>query len=96
MTDQLAIFSEKGYGKKVKLEEFPIQGRGGKGLKLFKDIATSGNVSGAAMISDEDNILIIGKPNSICISAKDIPLLSRDSLGNSMVKGSLVKGVVKL
>jgi DNA gyrase subunit A len=78
------------------LDEFPVQGRGGKGLKLYKDISTSGLVAGAIMISDEDNILIVGKPNSICISAKDVPLLSRDSLGNSMVKGSLVKGVVKI
>ena len=95
-TDQLAIFSERGYGKKIVLDEFPVQGRGGKGLKLYKDISTSGFVAGAIMISDEDNILIVGKPNSICISAKDVPLLSRDSLGNSMVKGSLVKGVVKI
>ena len=95
-TDQLAIFSERGYGKKTALNEFPVQGRGGKGLKLFKDISSSGFVSGAVMLSDEDNILIVGKPNSICISAKDVPLLSRDSLGNSMVKGSLVKGAIKI
>ena len=95
-TDRLGLFSERGYGKKVALDEFPVQGRGGKGVKTFKDIATAGVVSGALMLSDEDNVLLVGKPNSICISATEVPALTRESLGNSMVKGSLVKGVVKI
>jgi hypothetical protein len=48
------------------------------------------------MLSDEDNVLLVGKPNSICISATEVPAFTRESLGNTMVKGSLVKGVVKI
>ena len=95
-TDTLAIFTKSGYGKKSSLNEFPVQGRGGKGLKVVRDINTSGEVVGGTMVSDEDNILIVGKPNSICVAATDIPLLSRDTLGNLMVKGSLIKGVTKI
>ena len=91
-TDSLAIFTKVGYGKKTALSEFPIQGRGGKGLKCAGDI----NIIGAALISDEDNILLVGMPNSICFSAKDIPLLGRTSIGNSMIKNSIVKKAVKL
>lgn len=90
-TDTIAIISDKGLGKKMELEEVPLQGRGGKGVIIYKD----GNIVGSAMISDEDNILVIGRPTSICISAKDIPLLSRVAAGNIMIKGTATS-IVKL
>ena len=90
-TDTLATFSASGTARKTSLEEFPVQGRGGKGLKVG-----AGELVGAALISDEDNILIIGAPNSICISATEIPLLTRTSMGNIMIKNSIIKSVIKL
>ena len=90
-TDTLATFGANGMGRKTSLEEFPIQGRGGKGLKIG-----SGEIVGATLISDEDNLLIVGSPNSICISATDIPLLARTAQGNIMIKNSTIKGVIKL
>jgi DNA gyrase subunit A len=90
-TDCLATFSSNGTARKTALEEFPVQGRNGKGLKIG-----AGELVGAAMISDEDNILITGTPNSICISATEIPLLGRVAQGNIMIKNSTIKGVIKL
>jgi DNA gyrase subunit A len=90
-TDTLATFSAGGTARKTSLEEFPVQGRGGKGLKVG-----AGELVGAALISDEDNLLLIGTPNSICISATEIPLLGRTSLGNIMIKNSTIKSVIKL
>ena len=89
--DQLAIFSELGLGKKVNLQEIAIQGRGGKGLSVYKPSSSTGEVTGVALISDNDNLLLIGKPNSICISAKDVPEYSRVSMGNMMVKDFFIK-----
>jgi DNA gyrase subunit A len=90
-TDQLAVFTKAGYGKKTALDEFPVQGRGGKGLKCSGD-----EIIGTGLVSDEDNILLVGVPNSICFSAKDIPLIGRVSMGNAMIKNSIIKKVVKL
>ncbi len=90
-TDTLATFSANGMARKTCLDEFPVQGRGGKGLKIG-----SGELVSAALISDEDGILIVGKPNSICISAKDIPLLGRTATGNVMIKNSTVKDAIKI
>ena len=89
--DTLATFSKNGTARKTALEEFPIQGRNGKGLKVG-----SGEIVGAAMISDEDNLLIVGSPNSICISATEIPLLARTTQGNIMIKNSIIKAVIKI
>ena len=92
--DCIAIFTENGFSKKSKLIDFPIQARGGKGVMCYKPTEATGLVVGAEMISDEDNLLLIGS-NAICISAKDIPLLTRASIGNLMIK-SKVHSVVKL
>lgn len=95
-TDTIAVITTKGFGKKVKLDEFPYQSRGGKGILVYKPTPITGEVAGAAMIDENDNILLVGKPNSICISATEIPLLSRISTGNCMIKNSQINRVVKL
>lgn len=91
-TDSLAIFTEKGLGKKMELSEFPVQGRSGKGLQLYK----GDNIVGAEMISDNDSILIVGNRSTICISAKDIPNFGRTAAGNIMIKNSTILNVVKI
>ncbi len=90
-TDNLAIFTERGSGKKISLEEVPFQLRGGKGVAV-----SSTSIAGAAMIDNNDDILLVGLPNSICVSATDIPLMSRVSSGNAMIKNSKIMSVVKL
>ena len=95
-TDNLAVFFDKGTAKKVSLEELPVQGRGGKGVLVTKGASITGDIVGAALVEDTDNILIMGKPNSICIAAKDIPLTGRPASGNLMLKGSVVTAAVKI
>ena len=93
--DCLAVFTKHGFGKKTKLDEFPVQGRGGKGVLIYKPTDTTGTLVGATMVSDNDNILLIGTPNSICIPATDVPLLTRTSIGNTMIKNP-VNSIVKI
>ena len=90
-TDNLAIFTTNGLGKKVELNEFPLQGRSGKGTICSKE-----EVAGALMVSDEDNILLCGNKNSLCIAATEIPLLSKISLGNIMIKDNKILKVTKI
>lgn len=89
-TDQLAIFAATGLAKKVPVKEFPIQKRAGKGLICYKPNATTGSVVSAALVADEDNILVCGDRTSICVSAQEIPELNRGSTGNQILKGKIV------
>lgn len=91
-TDTVGIFSTTGMGKKVALKEFPVQARGGKGTIVYKDA----EVAGAAMISDEDNVLISGNSSAICISATEIPLVSKLSQGNILIKNNRVISITKI
>ncbi len=84
--DSLGLFSIGGYTKKVPTSEFIIQKRGGRGIVAYKASDTSGDIAGAALISDEDSILIIGNSKSICLSATDIPAFGRQAAGNIAIK----------
>lgn len=95
INDQLGIFLVSGIGKKIKLSELPVQKRAGKGLIVAK-LDDNDWVSAAALISNEDNVLIVGNLTSICISASDVPSLSRAASGNTMIKGNKIKSVSKI
>ena len=79
----LAIVSTTGKGKKTKLSEFTSQNRGGKGVACYKE-----QVAGAALITNEDNILISGNKSSAVIAAGDIPQLGRTTTGNALIKNN--------
>lgn len=92
-TDNLAVFMRSGAGKKVALSEFTVQKRAGKGILCYK-----GNdmVAAAALVSDEDEVLILGDTNSVCISAAEIPLMGRAATGNGMIKNNKIISVSKV
>ena len=75
----------------IKRNDVPIQNRGGVGL-----IISETKIAGACMVDDTDNIFIIGRPNSICINAKDISVSSRTAAGVQIVNGSKIERVIKL
>ena len=94
--DELAIFSANGLSKKFNLSELPIQKRAGKGLMCYKPSESTGDVVSAVLVDDTDNVLILGDKGSICISAQEIPSLSRASIGNQVIKNSKINSVSKV
>ena len=92
----LAIFSKNGLSKKTSISEYPVQGRAGRGILTYKPNAQTGEVVAAVLVNDNNNLLLSGTPSSICISASDIPELSRVGAGNIMIKNSKINKVVKL
>ena len=91
--DALAVFSQSGHGKRISQEELVIQKRGGKGIICYKN---DDGLAGAAMVSDDDNILIVGNSTSICILASDIPTMGRTAIGNKMLKSNRILSVSKV
>ena len=89
--NDLGIFTTSGLGKRVRTSEIPTQNRGGVGV-----IGSESSVAGAALINDSDNLLIIGRPNSICIEANGISVMGRTAAGVQIVNGSKIERVIKL
>ena len=94
-TDELAIFLSNGMGKKIKLSELPLQKRAGKGVAVVK-LPDDSHIASAAMVADDDNVLIIGNISSVCIAGKDIPSLGRPAVGNQLIKANQIKSVSKV
>ena len=91
--DALALFSKSGNGKKILNSEMVIQKRAGKGVKCYKG---ADKLVAAALVSDEDKILIVGDKSSICINATEIPAMGKSTIGNIMLKGNTVLSVSKV
>lgn len=87
--DKLAVIGKNGYGYKVK-GEIKVQSKAGKGQKYY-----GGEIAGAAMVSDSDNLLFSCVKNNIVVAAKELPVLERGSLGNKLTETQIV-GVSKL
>ena len=89
--NDLAVFTTSGMAKRIDIKECPSQNRGGVGL-----ILSELPVAGACMVDDNDNVLLIGTPNSICVATKEISKVTRTATGVIAVKGSKINRVVKL
>lgn len=78
--------------KRVSLNEFVVQNRAGKGLMCAKDCT----IVDAIAINETDNILVAGNLSNICITAKDIALTSRTSMGVKAIKAGNIISISKV
>ena len=80
--DVLAIM-ENGLGKKTLVNQFPLQNRGGQGVKIAKVTDRTGVVAVAQVIpaNSEDIIITSKKGQIVQLALSSIPRLSRDTQG---------------
>ena len=92
--DSIAIFSNNGMARRVKLISFPVQTRNGRGTLYAKDA----NAAAACLVSDGDLILVCGDKTSLCIKAEEIPeTASKYTQGIIAIKGNTkITGVSKV
>lgn len=84
---QLLVISENGYGKRTDIEEYTLQKRSGKGLISYKTSKKTGDVAGAVVVGEEDEIMVITAGAAmIRTKAKDISKMSRSTMGVRIMK----------
>ena len=94
VNDYFTVVTEDGCGRRLKIKNIPLQNKGGIGTKVCAD---GKKIAAAAMLAETDEAVIIGTPNNICISAKDIPVLeNRMTEGSKLINGSKVNYIIKL
>ena len=93
--DDVAIFSAKGYGKRIAQTELTLQKRGGKGVIIYKP-ALYGDVTAGQLVNSDDIILIVGNKNSICIKSDEMPVMGRLAGGNLVLKNNKILSVSKV
>lgn len=71
-----------GYAKRTKIEEYPVQGRGGKGVLTAKIVSRRGGLVGAlAVRSDDELYAITSNGGVIRTSAKQVRRAQRQTMG---------------
>ncbi len=84
----LLVVSSTGYGKKTKLSEYKIQGRGGSGIKTMSITPKTKQLVGAAVITEKGGELVAmsKKSQTIRTGLDEIPMLSRATQGVRVMK----------
>jgi DNA gyrase subunit A len=79
---KLLTVTKKGYGKRTELGEYPIQGRGGKGVITIKTTERNGDVVSACLLDEGDQIIVITDHGQLIrTNAREISVYSRNTQG---------------
>jgi len=71
-----------GFGKRTPVEEYRLQTRGGKGIKLCRVSSKTGFVCGAKQVNENDDVMIITRSGkTIRIEVDGISTMGRDTMG---------------
>ncbi len=74
--------TEKGYGKRTSIDEYPVQKRGGKGVITIKTNQRNGRVVTSLVVNDEDDVMLITNTGKIIrLPIRGISVISRNTLG---------------
>jgi DNA gyrase subunit A len=84
----LLIISGNGYGKRTKLSDYKVQGRGGSGILTYKVTAKTGAVITSQVVTDqEEEVVAISKKSQVVrVDLKEIPVLGRSTQGVRIMK----------
>ncbi|MCK5347906.1 MAG: DNA gyrase subunit A, partial [Desulfobacula sp.] len=84
--DTLLTVTENGYGKRSLIDEYRIQGRGGKGVFSIKTSKRNGKMVSLLLVDDNDELMMVtDKGKLIRTSNKSINVISRNTQGVRLI-----------
>ncbi|TIH40862.1 DNA gyrase subunit A [Subtercola vilae] len=76
------VVTEGGYAKRTSVEQYRLQGRGGLGIKVAKLQDERGELAGALIVDEEDEVLVVLASGKVVRSAvAEVPAKGRDTMG---------------
>ncbi len=83
----ILVVSEKGYGKRSKLDEYRMTNRGGKGVKTMQVTPKTGYLATIKSVSEEEDLMITNKSGiTIRISVTDLRVMGRATQGVKTIR----------
>ena len=83
---KILFVSEKGYGKCTEINEFNLQRRGGKGVKIYRITDKTGCIVGISSINDNEEMMLITSEGVIIrIRVKEISTSGRVAQGVKLI-----------
>ncbi|MDJ0316567.1 DNA gyrase subunit A [Arthrobacter antibioticus] len=84
VTDESYVFivTEGGYAKRTAVQEYRLQGRGGLGIKVAKLVEDRGDLIGALIVQEDDEVLVVMSGGKVVRSdVSEVPAKGRDTMG---------------
>jgi DNA gyrase subunit A len=88
IADDYAVLTatEKGFGKRTLVSEYPVHGRGGQGVISIQTTERNGPVVGAVLVSEEDEVMLITNGGTLIrTAANGISVLGRNTQGVKLI-----------
>ncbi|EPC81924.1 DNA gyrase subunit A, partial [Lacticaseibacillus paracasei] len=84
---EVFVISEKGYGKRTAAKEYPIKGRGGKGIKTANITAKNGPLAGVTTVDGTEDILVMTDSGvMIRFNIQSVSQTGRATLGVRLIR----------
>ncbi|WP_233565857.1 DNA gyrase subunit A [Cellulomonas sp. PhB143] len=84
---QLFVVTEGGFAKRTDIDEYRVQGRGGLGIKVANLVEARGDLVGALVTGEDDEVLVIMEGGKIVRSAvAEVNLTRRNTQGVTFAK----------
>jgi DNA gyrase subunit A len=84
--ESVLVVSEKGYGKRSKLDDYRVTNRGGKGVKTLNVTEKTGKLVDIKSVTDDNDIMIINKSGiTIRISVANLNTIGRATQGVRLI-----------
>jgi DNA gyrase subunit A len=100
MGSSILSVTENGFGKRTPIDDYPLQGRGGKGVITVKTTARNGKLVGTQQITDQDEVMLITDRGKIIrLRCGEIPVIGRNTQGVKLIdleSGERVMAVARL
>jgi len=81
------VASENGYGKRTRIEEFPIYGRGGQGVIAMQCSERNGSLVSAVQVFEGDEMMLITDKGTLVRSrTEEVSVVSRNTQGVRLIK----------
>ncbi len=78
--------TENGYGKRTLMSDYPSHGRGGQGVISIQGSERNGNVVGAVLVKDEDEIMLISNGGTLVRTRiNEISVMGRNTQGVRLI-----------
>jgi DNA gyrase subunit A len=79
---EILVATEGGYAKRTRIEEYPVQGRGGKGVLTARIVSTRGGLVGAMAVAPKDEIYAITSDGVVIrTKAAEVRRAQRQTMG---------------
>ncbi|MGA0567782.1 DNA gyrase subunit A [Rathayibacter sp. KR2-224] len=76
------VVTEGGYAKRTAVDQYRRQGRGGLGIKVAKLSDDRGDLAGALIVEEDDEVLVVLASGKVVRSAvAEVPAKGRDTMG---------------